>query len=132
MIQQTIVAFVPPFETSANIVARCSRLKAHERIRKIIAFEVVLRRKIIRLGLGIASDAARELFRLVEVVRNWAEVVEELAEHVPAAALAHHVGAQEFIADLFDRLLEEYAAALGVDVAETFVFGRARTVIGTR
>ena len=71
----------------------------------VVVGEVVLRREVVGLGLALLSDAGGELVGLVQVVRNRTEVVEELAEQVPAAVLAHDVGAEEEIAVAFDGVL---------------------------
>jgi hypothetical protein len=71
----------------------------------VVVAEVVLRREVIGLGLALLSDASGELVGLMKVMRNGTEVVEELAEKVPAAVLSHDLGAEEEIAVAFDGVL---------------------------
>ena len=52
---------------------------------KVVFDLVVLRRKVIRLGFALAADQLRLRVGLMHVMRNRPHVVEELAEHVPAA-----------------------------------------------
>jgi hypothetical protein len=66
----------------------------------------------------------------MHVVRNRPEVVEELAEEIPAVLSQHHVGANQQIASFLDGLLQqEPFPAPEMDVTETFVSRRSRTVI---
>ena len=60
-------------------------LEAHERVREVVVDLVVLRRKVVGLGLAAAADPLGVLVALVHVMRNRPQVVEELAEQVPAA-----------------------------------------------
>ena len=77
----------------------------------MIVGEIVLRREVIGFGFALLSDAGGELVGLMEVMGDRPEVVEELAEKVPAAMLAHDLGAEEEIADRVRwRPLEEASA----------------------
>ena len=98
MIQDAVVALVPALQAAAHIVARGAGFEAHERVGKIVVLEVVLRREVVGFGLALLADAGGELVGLVHVMRDGAEVVEELAEDVPAAVPAHDFGAEEAVA----------------------------------
>ena len=104
-IQNAVVAFVPAFEAAAHVVARGAGFEAHEGVGEMVVGEVVLRREVVGLGLALLSDAGGELVGLMQVMGNGTEVVEELAEQVPAAVLAHDLGAEEEIAVAFDGVL---------------------------
>ena len=88
VVEDAVVALVPALQAAAHVVARGAGVEAHEGVGKIVVLEVVLRREIVGLGLALLADARGELVVLVHVVRNRAEIVEELAEQVPAAVLA--------------------------------------------
>ena len=71
------------------------------------------------------------LLGLMHVMRNRPQVVEKLAEHVPSAALAHHLRPQEFVSSGFDGFLQQPPlAAAEVDIAQPLVGRRSRTVGG--
>ena len=105
-------------------------IQAHERVREIVVLEVVLRREVVSLRLALLPDARGELVVLVQVVRNRTQVVEELAEEVPAAVPLHDVGAEEAVAFGLDRLLEQRLLAVEFDVAQPLVGGGERAVGG--
>src|ERR1051326_213459 len=132
MVQNAVVAFIPALQAAAHIVARGAGFKAHERVGKIVFLEVVLRREVVGLRFRVAIDAAGIGFALMHVMRYGPKVVEELTEQVPAAALLHHVGAKEVVAGGFDRFFKKDTLAIEIDVAETFVCGGERTVVGAR
>src|SRR5271165_1243488 len=79
-IQDAVVAFVPAFQASANFIFGRSRLQAHERVREVVVLLVVLRREVVRFRLALLPDQTSVFITLVHVVRDGAEVVEELAE----------------------------------------------------
>jgi hypothetical protein len=92
---------------------------------------VVLRRKVIRLGLAAAADTRGILVALVHVMRNRPEVVEELAEQVPAAVARHDRRSDQQIAGFLDRRFQQKPlAGVEMDVAEPLVRRRARSVVG--
>ncbi len=103
--EDAVVALVPVLETAPHIGLGRSRLEPHERVRKMVFELVVLRRKVIRLGLAAAADARGILVALVHVMRNRAQVVEELAEQVPAAIARHDRRSDQQIAGFLDRHL---------------------------
>src|SRR5205814_9157241 len=82
------------------------------------------------LGLAAASEALRLLLALVHVVRNRPEVVEELAQQVPAALARHRRRTEQQIARLVDRLLQQESGAAGAHVAQALVGRRAGSVVG--
>src|SRR5258707_8803974 len=53
--ENSVVALVPTFQTPVNVVLGCAGLEAHEGVGEIVFSEVVLRWKIIRLGLAALS-----------------------------------------------------------------------------
>src|ERR1019366_5734630 len=83
----------------------------------------------VGFGLALLSHAGGELVGLMQVVRNRTEVVEELAEQVPAAVLAHHTGAQEEIAVAFDGVRQKQFLAVKLDVGQAFI-GRGQGTVG--
>ncbi len=87
-------------------------------------------REVVRFRFRVAADAPGIRFVLVQVVRDWTEVVEELAQQVPAATLAHHAGAEELVSGSLDGLLEQDAPAAEVDIAEPLVSRSTGTVVG--
>ena len=107
-------------------------VKTHERVREIVALEIQLRRKVVRFGFAIPADLFREFVALVHVVRNGSEIVEELAQQIESAILAHDVGAEEVIAGDVDRLLQQDPLTLVIDVAQALIFASARPVVGLR
>ena len=60
---------------------------------EVVFLVVELRRKVVGFGLAELAHAGGGLIVLVHVVRDRPQVVKELAQHVPAAALAHHIRA---------------------------------------
>ena len=68
---------------------------------------------------------------LMHVMRDRSHVVEELAEEVPPLFPLHRFLAEQQVAGLLDRFLQQEATARrAADVAEAFVRGRAGTVVG--
>src|SRR5882672_7174054 len=99
VIQDAVVAFVPTLQAVPDIVLAGPWLETHESIRKIVVLEIILRREIVRFGLAALANQFGVLLGLMHVMGDGSEVVEKLAEHVPAATLAHDIGAEEFIAN---------------------------------
>ena len=132
MVQDAVVALVPALQASPHIVRRGARLQAHERVWKIVVLEVVLRREIVGFRLALLPDLPGMLFHLVHVVRNRSQVIEELAEHVPAAVPRHHFGAQDLVAQLRDGVAQQHALAVDRDIAEALVVRSARPIGGLR
>jgi hypothetical protein len=87
--QDSIVALVPVLEAAPDVGLRGARLEAHERVGEGVLDLIVLRGKVIRLGLAFLPDLTRERVVLVQVVRNRAHVVEELTEQIPSALTVH-------------------------------------------
>ena len=103
----------PRFQFSrqrADVGLRGARLEAHERVGEVVEGLVVLRREVVGLGLALAAEQLRLLVALVHVMRNRAEVVEELAEQVPALLALHDVLAEQQVAGLVDRVLQQEPA----------------------
>src|SRR2546425_12641379 len=88
-IQDAVVAARPLLEAAWHVRFGRTGLEAHERVRKVIERLVDLRREIVRLRFAAASDASGLLLALVHVMRDRAEVVEELAEQIPSALTRH-------------------------------------------
>jgi hypothetical protein len=88
-VDDAVVALVPVRQAPPDVIFGRARFEAHERVRKIVHDLVVLRREVIRFRLALLSDERGELVVLMHVVRNGAEVVEELAQQVPAPLLLH-------------------------------------------
>jgi hypothetical protein len=127
--QDAVVSLAPVLETAPHVVFRRARLEPHEGKRKRIFNLVVLRRKVIRLGLAFLPDELCERVALVEVMGNRAHVVEELAEEVPSAFALHRRRAEQQIAAFVDKRLEQHTpAVLHPHVAEPFVVGSARSI----
>src|SRR4051812_6770096 len=95
----------------------------------MVVGEVVLGREVVGLGLTLLSHAGSELVGLMQMVRNRTEVIEELAEEVPASVLAHHLGAQEEIAVAFDGVFEQKLLSVKLDVGQAFI-GRGQRTVG--
>src|SRR5204863_1597031 len=77
--QDAVIASAPVLQASPHLGLGGSRLETHEGEREGIEDLVVLRREVVRLRLAAAADQRRLFLTLVHVVRNRAEVVEELA-----------------------------------------------------
>src|SRR5882724_7888438 len=65
--QNSVVALVPIFQTAVDVVLGCTGLEAHEGVWEIVFGEIVLGRKIIRLGLAALSYQAGERIALMHV-----------------------------------------------------------------
>jgi hypothetical protein len=66
----------------------------------------------------------------MHVMRNRAEVVEELAEQVPPFLTLHHVGADQQIARFFDGLFQQKSLAVAdTNIAEPFVGRSAGPIV---
>jgi hypothetical protein len=129
-IEDAVVPLIPAFQAAADVVLGGSGLEAHERVRKVVVLEVILRREVIGFRLAPAADLLRKLVGLVHVVRDGAEVVEELAEEVPAAVFRHHGRAEKLITGGCNRLAELRALSMEIDVAEAFILRCAGAIIG--
>src|SRR4029434_10595857 len=91
---------------------------------------VVLRGEVVRLRFAPPANSLRILVALMHVVRNRPELVEELAEEIPAVLSPHHVGANQQIASFLDGLLQQEPFRVPeMDVTEALVGRRSRTVI---
>ena len=66
----------------------------------------------------------------MHVVRDGAQVVEELAEQVPAAVLTHHPSAQEPVARRLNGFFQQNTLAAMVNVAQPLIRRREWTVVG--
>ena len=90
-----------------HILFRSAGFETHERVRKIVIDLVVLRRKVVSLGLALLPDLRRELIALMQVMRNRAHVVEKLAEEIPSAFALHHVRPQQKVSGGLNRVLQQ-------------------------
>src|ERR1039458_8049256 len=114
------------------VLPKAARLQSHERIREIIVLEIVLRREIVGFRLALLPDLLGMLGQLVHVVRNRSQVIEELAEHVPAAVASHHVCTQNLFPQARDGFPQQHALAVDRDIAEALVFRSPRPIGGLR
>ncbi len=78
VVKDAVVTFVPVLEAAAEILLRGARLEAHEGVGEVVVTVVVLRRKVVALGLALLADELRVVERLVHVVGDRPHVVEEL------------------------------------------------------
>ncbi len=125
-IEDAVVAFIPLFETTAEVSLRCPGVQTHEGVGEVVLFEVVLRREVVGFGLAVLAYKRGLLVALVQVVRNGAEVIEELAKQIPAAILLHHGRAQEAISGGFDGLFEQGFFATELDVTQALIMARLK------
>ena len=131
--KNSVVSAVPVLKAAVDIFFCGSGLEAHVGVGKVIAELVVLRREVVGFGLALLSDQLGELVALMHVMRNRAHVVEELAEQVPAAFALHDIGAEQKIAGAFDCIFQqEFAARVGMNIAEAFVRRGRRAIRGFR
>ena len=98
VVEDAVVALVPALQAAADVVLGRARLQAHEGVGEVVAGPVELGREVVALGLPLAADLGGLLGRLVHVVGDRAEVVEELAVDRPLLVLlpdrlADHLGA---------------------------------------
>ena len=107
VIQNAVVALIPALQAAPQSSLRRARLQPHERVREIVVLEVVLRREIVRFRLALLPHARGEFIVLVQVMRDRPQVVEELAQQVPAAISLHTSGAKKLVAHGLDRLFEQ-------------------------
>src|SRR4029077_8414542 len=77
-IENPVIALIPVLKTSANLRPAGARLETHERVGKIVAYVVVLRRKVVRLRLAFLPHQGSLSRILMHVMRNWSHVVEKL------------------------------------------------------
>ena len=84
-VKDTVVAFVPILQTLAHLRLRGAGFEAHEGVGEIISDIVVLRRKVVALGLAFLPDQLGLFGILMHVVRNGAHIIEELRVHRPLA-----------------------------------------------
>src|SRR5262249_475672 len=100
--QDAVVALLPALQAIEYVLLRGARLEAEEGVGEVVADRVQLGWKIVRLRFTLLTDLGCLLVVLVHVVRDGAEVVEELAVDRPPFVL------------LPDRRPDE-ALALGLD-----------------
>src|SRR5690242_19183836 len=93
-IQEFIVAFVPAFQATADVIFRRTRVEAHERVREVVWFEVILRREVVSLGFAFLIHPCGELIILVQVMWDRAKIIEELAQEIEATVLGHDIRAK--------------------------------------
>ena len=77
-IKDAVVAFIPVLKAPPNLPFGCAWFETEERVRKVVADIVVLRRVIIGLRLPLQANQFGLFGILMHVVRNGSHVVEEL------------------------------------------------------
>ena len=78
-----------------------------------------------------SADARGILVALVHVMRNRPQVVEELAEQVPALVARHHGGPEQQVAGRVDGVLQQQPSPVAQPhIAQPFVGRRAGAVVG--
>jgi len=87
VVEDAVIALAPALEAAAEVFLRGPGLETEERVREVVADGVQLGWKIIGLGFTLLSHQCSLGIALVHVVRDGAEVVEELAVNRPALIL---------------------------------------------
>ena len=131
-VKDAVVPFIPALQALAEVFLRGARFQTHEGIRKVVAGPVELGREIIALGLPLAAELRGLLGVLVHVVGDRAEVVEELGVDRPFLVLRPEGVADQLRAVRVDGVLEGELVAVGDDVAQPLVGGRAVVGGGSR
>src|SRR5258708_4066730 len=120
-VENAVVASVPSLEALANIFSRGAWLKAKVGMGEVAVGGIELRREVVTLRLALSAYEFGLLLTLMEVVRNGAEVVEELAIDRPAAVGFPHGLADYARAFRSNRFFEREALAGRGNKAEPFV-----------
>ena len=120
-IKDAVVARVPMFKAAAHIFLGGSRYEPHESVREIVANGVVLRRKVVRLGLAFASNQRGLSIILMHVVRNRPHVVKELRVHGPLGIFLPQALADQFRARLTHRLPQRESLVANHAVRKAFI-----------
>ena len=105
-VKDTVVAFVPILQTPANLRFGGAGLEAHKGVGEIIAYVVMLWRKVVAFRFALLAHQLGLLGILVHVVWNGTHIVEELRVHRPLAV---------FIPDTF---ADDVHAAFGYCLAQ--------------
>src|ERR1700722_19017994 len=84
IVENTVVAFVPPGKTPTDVFFCRAWLKTKVSVRKIARSCIQLGREVVTFWLAFPSYQLRLLLTLVEVMGDWAKIVEELAVNRPA------------------------------------------------
>src|SRR5439155_24121780 len=84
-IQDTVVALIPALESIADICPGRAGLKTEKCVRKIVTKVIELGWEVVRLRLALLAHQRGLGVVLVHVVRDRAQIIEELAVHRPAA-----------------------------------------------
>jgi hypothetical protein len=124
---------VPVLQALAQLRLGRARLQAHEGVGEVVVDVVVLRRKVVALGLALLAGQRGMLEALVHVVRDRPHVVEELGVHRPAVVLFEHGLADQLLAAFGHGVGQSETLTLDRHVAQAFVrravfvrrFGRA-------
>ena len=85
----SVVPAIPVLQAAVDIFFCGSGLEAHVGVGEVTAELIVLRRKVISFRLALVSNQFGEFVALVHVMRNRAQVVEELAQQIPALFTLH-------------------------------------------
>ena len=120
-VEDSVVAFVPIFQTTANIFRLRARFEPHERISKVVVDVVQLWREIITFRLPFLADQRRVFETLVHVVRNRPHVVKELGIDRPAVVLVENRFADDVAAAFGDSILQQKLLPFEQTEAEPFV-----------
>ena len=116
-----VVALIPVFQALANVRLGRTRLQPHERVGEVVVAIVVLRAKVVALGLAFLPDEGRILGRLMEVVRDRAHVVKELGIDGPPLVLVPQRRSDDSTGSLGDRILQQELLAVMDDEALPFM-----------
>ncbi len=125
-IEDSVVALVPVFDAAPDLFPCGPGFEAHERVGKIIADVVVLRREVVRLGFTFLPHEFCLFGILVHVVGDGAHVVEELRVHRPLVVLAPDGVPDEICATFGNGLLQGKSVSPDNDVRQSLI---GRTVI---
>ena len=129
-VEDAVVALVPPLQAAAELFLLRPRLEPEESVREVVARPVELGREVVALGLPFPAELGGLLLVLVHVVRDRAQVVEELAVDGPLLVGVPEPGPDHLGSVEADGVAEgEFLAAVN-DVAQTLVRGCA--LVGRR
>src|SRR5262245_31200096 len=105
MIQNAIVALIPILQTAHDIILGCAWFQTKECVRKIVLYDVVLRREVGGLRFASLAVLFGKLLALMHVMGHWTEVIEKYAEDIAPTHAGHHIGADQGVARNFHGIL---------------------------
>lgn len=120
-VKDSVVTLVPVLDAATYLLPRCSGFEAHEGVREVVPYVVVLGREVIGFWLAFLTHQFGLLCILVHVVGDRTHVVEELRINRPLAVFAPNRGADEVCTALRHRLLERETVFSHDHVGEPFV-----------